>query len=117
MSGITLVDLECEYLKIRREYLDNIANYLKKIKDVCKRFDSNCRLMVFGSYARNSMSVESDVDLLIITDNAINPLWRGRLLASIAKEIGLVTPFEIHIITVEEYENWYRKFIDTSIEV
>lgn len=36
--------LECEYLKIRREYLDNVENYLKKIKDVCKRFDSNCRL-------------------------------------------------------------------------
>jgi len=117
MSGITLVDLEIEHLKNRMKYLSNIEYYLKKIKEVCRRFDSNCRLMVFGSYARNRMDVESDVDLLLITDNALDPLWRGKLFAAIGREIGLVTPFEIHIITAEEYENWYRKFIDASIEV
>jgi len=99
------------------KYLNNVKGYLEKIKEVCKRFDPNCRLMVFGSYARNSMDVESDIDLLLITDNAFDPLWRGKLFAAIAKEIGLVTPFEIHIVTAEEYENWYRKFIDASIEV
>jgi len=35
----------------------------------------------------------------------------------ISKEIGECTPFEIHIVTPEEHENWYKKFIDKYIEI
>ncbi|MDW7971180.1 MAG: hypothetical protein RMI53_04915 [Nitrososphaerota archaeon] len=44
-------------------------------------------------------------------------LIEEKLYAIIARNIGFVTPFEIHIISSEEYENWYRKFIDAHQEI
>ncbi|MEM1986635.1 MAG: nucleotidyltransferase domain-containing protein [Nitrososphaeria archaeon] len=117
MSRINLIDLEIEHSKDRSKYLNNIIEYLKTIKDVCKRFDSNCKLLVFGSYARGNMKEDSDIDLLLITEKASSPSWRGKVLAAIGREIGLTAPFEIHIITLEEYMEWYSKFIDVYKEV
>ena len=31
--------------------------------------------------------------------------------------LGEESPFESHIVTAEEYENWYRKFIDRALEL
>ncbi|MEM2926582.1 MAG: nucleotidyltransferase domain-containing protein [Candidatus Bathyarchaeia archaeon] len=117
MSRIRLVDLELEYSKIRKSYLNNISDYLRKIKEIGKKFDPYCRLIVFGSYVRGNMRPDSDVDILLITTLANNASYRCRLRAAIAREIGLVTPFEIHIITKEEYEKWYKKFIDVLQEI
>jgi len=117
MSGITLMDLEIEHYRTRRIYLENAIEYLRKIKNTCRTFDPNCRLVVFGSYVRGNMKPDSDIDVLLITDYANNAQYRGKLRAAIAKDIGLVTPFEIHIISNEEYENWYRKFIDVQQEI
>lgn len=117
MSGVTLVDMEIEHARVRKSYLDNAIEYLKKIKDVCKTFDPECRLIIFGSYIRGDMKPDSDIDVLLITSRASDAFYRGRLRAEIAKNIGLVTPFEIHIVSSEEYERWYRKFIDAQKEI
>lgn len=117
MFGATLVDIEIEHARARKSYLDNVAEYLKRIKDVCRAFDPECRLIVFGSYVRGDMKPNSDIDILLITDRAPDALYRGRLRAAIARNIGLVAPFEIHIISNEEYERWYRKFIDVQQEI
>jgi predicted nucleotidyltransferase len=117
MSRITLIDLEIEYCEIRRICLENVIDYLKRIKNICRMFDPNCRLIVFGSYVRGDMRPDSDIDVLLITDQANNAQYRGKLRAEIARNIGLVTPFEVHIISNEEYENWYRKFIDAQQEI
>jgi predicted nucleotidyltransferase len=117
MSRITLTDLEIEYSKIRRKYLEDVMKYLKRIKDVCKTFDPKCRVIVFGSYIRGDMKPDSDIDVLVITDNARDAQYRGKLYVAIARDIGLITPFEIHIITSKEYEDWYKKFIDVQQEI
>ncbi|MBS7648159.1 MAG: nucleotidyltransferase domain-containing protein [Candidatus Bathyarchaeia archaeon] len=117
MPRVTLVDLELEYLKIRESYISNLAYYLGRIKEMCRKFDPNCRLIVFGSYVRGGMRVDSDIDILLITDQACSASYRGRVRLAIAREIGLITPLEIHIITTKEYEEWYRKFIDVYLEV
>jgi len=33
------------------------------------------------------------------------------------KKIGFFSPFEIHLITPEEYKNWYQYFIKEKIEI
>ena len=40
-----------------------------------------------------------------------------RILSKIDSMIGSFNPFEIHLITPKEYENWYKKFIDKCIEI
>lgn len=117
MPRVTLVDLELEYSKIRGEYINNIAGYLRRIKEICRKFDPKCKLIVFGSYVRGGMRADSDIDVLLITDQACDASYRGRVRVAIAREIGLITPLEIHIITTEEYEGWYKKFIDAYWEV
>lgn len=99
MPRITLVDLEIEYLKTRRLYLENATKYLERIKNICKTFDPDCKLIVFGSYVRGNMKPDSDIDVLLITNYANDALYRGRLYAAIARNIGLVTPFQMHIIS------------------
>lgn len=117
MSGITLIDLEIEHLKTRKLYLENVTKYLERIKNICKTFDPDCKLIIFGSYVRGNMKPDSDIDVLLITNHADDALYRGRLRAAIARNIGLVTPFQIHIISSEEYRSWYRKFIDVQQEI
>ncbi|MFN4046734.1 MAG: nucleotidyltransferase domain-containing protein, partial [Acidilobaceae archaeon] len=95
----------------------NIEAYLRRIKEVCRRRDPNCKVIVFGSYVRETMRADSDIDVLLVTDTASEALNRGRLKAEIAREIGLVTPFEIHGVTWGEYEGWYRGFIDVYLEI
>lgn len=112
-----LIEMELEYARIKKTYLDDATEYLRRIKDVCKSFDPSCRLVVFGSYVRGDMKVSSDVDVLVITSKARDSSYRGKLRVAIARNIGLVTPFEIHIITDEEYEKWYKKFMDVFREV
>jgi len=60
---------------------------------------------------------DSDIDLLIITDIAEKLDERIRLRMEIMRILGEESPFEIHIITAEEYENWYRRFINQTLEL
>jgi len=39
-------------------------------------------------------------------------LKEQKLLAKIHKKLGIEDPIELHIISEEEYKNWYSKFID-----
>ncbi|MGC8974904.1 MAG: nucleotidyltransferase domain-containing protein [Thermoprotei archaeon] len=116
MSRVTLTDLMLERSLTRKNYFLNAWSHIKEIKNICKEFDQRCRLLVFGSYVRGNITPDSDIDVLLITNLAASPSHRGRLLATIARKIGLETPFEIHVVTEEEYREWYSRFINNYIE-
>ncbi|MFN7106192.1 MAG: HEPN domain-containing protein [Pyrobaculum sp.] len=107
--------LELEYL--REICLGDVETCLKKVKEICRERDPGCRVIVFGSYVRSAMRIDSDIDVLLITDLAQDTLARGQLRAQIAKEVGPAAPLEIHIVTNKEYETWYKKFIDKHMEI
>lgn len=113
----TLVDLELKHAINRRKYIENLWTYLSKIKQVCRTFDRSCKVIIFGSFIKGSMRPDSDIDILLVTRLAREPFSRGRLFRAIVEEIGVDNPFEIHIITREEYENVYKKFINAYREV
>jgi hypothetical protein len=48
----------------------------------------------------------------VITRLAESPLGRGRVFRAIVEELGLESPFELHIVTRDEYEKLYKKFLD-----
>jgi len=33
------------------------------------------------------------------------------------KTLGEDTPFEIHTVTVDEYRNWFRRFLNKYVEI
>ncbi|ADI32027.1 nucleotidyltransferase domain-containing protein [Staphylothermus hellenicus] len=117
MPRKTLVDLEIERAGEWRKYFEKTFFYLEKIKSIIKKHDPNARVLLFGSYVRGELRPDSDIDVLIITILGRDSSQRMKLRVEIAREIGDVTPFEIHIVSPEEYEEWYKKFIDEYFEV
>ena len=114
---LSIVDLELERLKEWKKYYENAIEYVRKMKEIVRKRDKDAQVLIFGSYVKGNMKPNSDIDVLIITKLAENIWDRVKLRVEIAKEIGDYTPFEIHIVTPSEYENWYKKFIDKYIEV
>lgn len=117
MSRKTIIDLELERLKEWEKYFKNVINYLKKIKLIVKKYDPNVRVILFGSYVSGELRPDSDIDVLIITNLGKDVNQRIKLRVEIAKKIGYFTPFEIHIVSNNEYINWYKKFIRKYIEI
>lgn len=117
MARKTLVDLKLETLKEWEKYYKNVRFYLEKIKTIIKCHDKSAKLILFGSQVKGTMKPGSDIDVLIISKLAKSIKNRLKVRVKIAREIGDSTPFEIHIITPEEYEKWYKNFIDKKVEV
>ena len=81
--------------------------------------DKNLKAIIFGSIIDESYHVMlSDIDMLVISENIPRKAKeRAEILSKIDSMIGSFNPFEIHLITPKEYENWYKKFIDKCIEI
>ncbi|HDD40077.1 MAG TPA: nucleotidyltransferase domain-containing protein [Nitrososphaeria archaeon] len=111
------IDLLIEDAEERKRCFEDFLRYVEKVKEVVRRRDPNARIIVFGSVVRGDVRPDSDIDLLIITDLAEKLDERIKLRMEIMRILGEGSPFEIHIITAEEYENWYRRFIDQTLEL
>jgi len=49
---------------------------------------------------------------LIILPKIKDNFERAEIAAKIYKKLGIEDPIELHVISEEEYKNWYSKFID-----
>ncbi len=117
MSGESLVGLRLRVLREWRKFYDDPLKYARMIKDVVRGADPEARVMLFGSAVKGCLRPDSDIDVLIVTELASNVENRLRLRVAIAKVIGDCTPFETHIVTPEEFRDWYSRFIDKYVEV
>ena len=117
MPRTEFIDLLIEDAEKRKRYFEGFLRYAEKVKEIVRRRDPDARIIVFGSVVRGDVRPDSDIDLLISTEIAKKLEERIRLRTEIMRILGEGSPFEIHIITAEEYENWYRKFIDQSLEL
>lgn len=92
----------------RKHYLENLNTYLLVIKNFFKEKLGNAEIYLFGSVLRDDFGPNSDIDILVISDNTPPESFeRSKLIVALKRIIGLVNPFEIHLITPEEYEQWY----------
>lgn len=112
-------DLLLERKKERDKYLENIKFYLNLIKEFfLKELGEKTRVFIFGSYLTEKFGPNSDIDILVITDkDEINSIEKTELILKIKKLIGFVNPFEFHIITQKEYNEWYSNFIKEKREI
>lgn len=112
-----LVDLLYSRYLSRRKYIENLMAYLSRVREICRSVDPDCRTILFGSYARGTARPDSDVDILLVSKLAGDPWTRAKIFVKILEGLDPEHPFEIHIVTPEEYEKWYKKFIDVYVEV
>ena len=113
----TLVDLLLEKKKKEAKYFKNYQDYAAKIKKIATELLGEIKFFVFGSVVEREAEPDSDIDILIISPRLKSSLEKSRIRTEIYKKIGYHTPFEIHLITPEEYQNWYRCFIKKKIEI
>lgn len=86
--------------------------YARKIKRAAENIfgKGEVEAYLFGSVVSGEAAASSDIDILIIAPS-VAPDERGWVLAALKKPVGMTSPFEIHLVTREKYENWYKKFV------
>ena len=99
----------------RQNYLDNLPFYRAEIEKFFKAKLGEASVRFFGSVLTKTFDAESDVDVLVVSPQTPPRLdARSRLIAELWSMIGFGSPFEIHLITEEEYEDWYKNFLPTA---
>jgi len=106
-----------KFLRKDREYFDNFMEYAERIKEIAERILGEAEVLVFGSVADGRATMASDIDVLIISKNAPKKISeKSKVIGEILKEIGVFSPFEIHLVTPEEFK-WYENFLKKFIRI
>jgi len=113
----TLVDLLIEKREKEKKYFKNYLNWAKKIKKEAEKSLGEVKVFLFGSIVKGKAEPGSDIDILVISPKLKNSIKKNKVRTKIQKKIGLFNPFEIHLITPEEYQNWYKFFIKEKVEI
>jgi len=107
----TELDFLIEEAKKEEKYFKNYKLYAKKIKKVAEEILGKVKVFVFGSILRKK-EIAQDIDVLIISDKVKTAEDKSKVRLKIQKKLGFLAPFEIHLVTPKEYENWYKFFIE-----
>lgn len=102
------------------EYFKNYLKYAQKIKKKAQELlGKDTKVLVFGSIVKGNWGTNSDIDVLVISKRlSSNWIENREIRTEIRKVAGTFNPFQIHLATPEEYENWYKRFIkEDYIEV
>jgi predicted nucleotidyltransferase len=115
-----LVDVILARRKKQEKYFKDYLYWAKKIKQITEALlnDRNIKIIIFGSVLKKD-EVARDIDVLVISSalKDKNSFQKSEIRANIWEKIGFESPFEIHLIAPEDYENWYKFFIGDFIEI
>jgi uncharacterized protein len=109
----TFVDVLIERQKRKERYFKNWRFYLKKIKkEAGKILGEKTKVFIFGSFAKGNFGPESDIDVLIISENLPEDFEeRAKIRTKIKSKVGIFSPFQLHLAKPEEFCVWYKNFI------
>ena len=113
----TLVDLLIEKREREEKYSKNYLFWAKEIKKEAEKILGGVKVLLFGSIIRGEAEPGSDIDILIISPKLKTPNQKSKIRVKIFEKIGFGSPFEIHLITPEEYQGWYQNFIKEKVEI
>ena len=102
----------------RIEMLRNARRYLRIMREACIReISPECRIFLFGSVARGDYRFDSDIDVLVVVPGLKDEWDRSRVSTLLHKVVNAQEPFEIHVVSPEEFREWYLKIIDVYEEI
>lgn len=116
MKTYSFIDYLAEKAEREEKYFKNYLKYAKKIKKAAEEILEKTRVIIFGSILRKS-EVPQDIDVLIISPNLNTSKKKSQVRTKLYQKLGFAAPFEIHLITPEEYQQWYENFIEEKIEI
>jgi len=105
------------YIESGREALEQLDNHMevaKRVKEIVERFWKDVRVYVFGSVLEGRYTATSDIDILVVV-NGVSREEAYRAKATVYR--ALDAPIELHVTSSEEFERWYKRFIDRLEEI
>jgi len=107
-----LIDILQEITTNFAKYRENYKEYAHEIKKMAsKHFGNNfVKLLVFGSMVKGNYRADSDIDIAIILKESVDEFERAKFVSLVNKKFKL-NPFEIHIISIDAWEKWYKNFV------
>ncbi len=101
-----------------KKYFQNYKFYVKEIKKMLKENFKDVKVYVFGSVVRDDYRPDSDIDILIVSNEIPESLFEQAKIKVMIKKMFEDAPFEIHITNFVQYESWYKRFIkENYIEI
>ncbi|MCD6084827.1 MAG: nucleotidyltransferase domain-containing protein [Desulfurococcales archaeon] len=88
------------------KYLKNFMSIAKEVKEMVRKIDPEAEVYVFGSVVSGGWTGASDIDILIVTENISR---KYDIMVEVYKNTE--APVELHIVTPQQFEKWYRRFI------
>ncbi|PSO03929.1 hypothetical protein B9Q04_19745 [Candidatus Marsarchaeota G2 archaeon BE_D] len=104
----------------RRKYFEDWRRYAEELCVFARRWYSDARIIVFGSVVKGGYDVlSSDIDVLVVTERAPSDVWEiARFRVSVQDYFcEPAIPFELHVVSPEQYEGLYKRLIDKYVEV
>lgn len=89
------------------DFLRNFREVAKLVKDIVKRIDPGAEVYVFGSVVTGKYTAASDIDMLVIINDISK---KYEIIVEVYRNIE--APIELHVITRQQFERWYRRFIN-----
>jgi hypothetical protein len=88
------------------------------MKEEAKKILKDVRVFVFGSVAKKKATPASDIDVLIVSENLPKDHdERSLIKCRIKSNIGAFSPFQIHLLTQDEYTQLGQKFMEKFEEI
>ena len=106
----------CSDLSSRRyelrvlDYLRNYVEVVRFVKRLVESIDPNAEVYVFGSVVKGTYTAASDIDVLVV----VGDLSRKDEVVVVKVYSETEAPVELHIVTKELLERWYKRFIDKN---
>lgn len=101
------------YLESGLRNYNSLKNYRRVAEEVKKIVLSRwegVKVYVFGSVPRGRFTASSDLDILIVLGEKRDEEEIYRMKALVYSKID--TPIELHIVSEDEMEKWYKRFIE-----
>jgi len=102
-----------ELVQIFREYRDRWREYASIINKLSEDYFGQhfYGVYVFGSIVRGDIKPLSDIDIAMVLCKGVDEFSRAKFRGLGRNRIGRVHPFQIHILTKDEWDNWYMRFV------
>ncbi|MHA1596429.1 MAG: nucleotidyltransferase domain-containing protein [Candidatus Asgardarchaeia archaeon] len=102
------IEYDLKKLKLLSDYMV----VAKRVKEIVTKFDPDAEVYVFGSVVKGKITCGSDIDILVISEKKD---LEYKIKVEVAKNID--APVQIHFSTLDQYNRWYRRFVDKKVRV